>query len=166
MLWTKNIWTPQYFTSTSWLSYIGMWSCPHFRVQRTALGCVIFSDTCPCCVPTCALTSAHQVTWAGWLWETQLWWGEELTQAAKLQEKPLWETRVPTAPGLLSWHLEHKEKQHKDEGGVRRDKVWTASHFPQRELCVNPHTMQISCQSLLCTLQPLQLPRMFQNTPV
>ena len=43
--------------------------------------------------------------------------------AAKLQEKPLWETRVPTAPGLLSWHLEHKEKQHKDEGGVRRDKV-------------------------------------------
>lgn len=70
-------------------------------------------------MPTCILTSAPQTTWAGSVWETQWWWGEELTELAE----SLWETEVPTALGLLSWHLGHKEKQREAEGDVRRDKV-------------------------------------------
>jgi len=90
MLWPLNIWTSQYFAFTSWLLYNGMWSCSHFKVQHT-VG-VVFSNTCPYCVPTCILTSAPQTTWAGSVWETQWWWGEELTLA-----ESLWETEVPTA---------------------------------------------------------------------
>lgn len=65
MRWPLNVWSPLYFTSTSWHLYTGMWSCPDFRVLYKTGGGVVFPWIFPYCVPTCVLTSAPRLLGLG-----------------------------------------------------------------------------------------------------